>query len=197
MPQESNAGRKCSVCASPLRVGIERDAMRLNASQAAKCYGISYQSVKRHMRMHYGQGVHVPNYLPPVLSPLERSAVPGTVSIEDQKPTNIPNAYKQLDELRLKLFDIIDGPPLEGVGGEPVAEWVLVQDKQYRLGAMRELRATIAATLKLWEAQRALEERYSGARPLNASLIASFLNERYPEVLRDLVAYLKEHRIAV
>jgi hypothetical protein len=175
----------------------ERQAQLTNANQAAFKLGLSYPSLRRHMIEHFGKGVHKPVYLPPVVDPLEAARAPGAVVIEDQKPTNIPNAYKQLDELRLQLFEIINAPALEKKDGEPVAEWVLVQDKQYRLGAMRELRATIAATLKLWEAQRALEERYSGARPLQASMIASFLRERYPDVLLDLIEYLRQQRIAV
>jgi hypothetical protein len=124
-------------------------------------------------------------YLPPDVRPQ-------VVQVEDQSPITIPNAYQQLDELRRKLFEIIDAPAkTEG------DEWVMVQDKQYRLGAMRELRATIAATLKLWEAQRSLEDRYSGAKPLQASMIATFLQSNYPDVMVELVAYLKSQRVNV
>lgn len=95
------------------------------------------------------------------------------------------------------LFEIIKSPEPTGENGKPAPEWVMVTDRQYRLGAMRELRATITATLKLWEAQRAIEEKHSGQRPLQASTIAAWLQEHYPAILYELVDYLKQQRMAV
>jgi hypothetical protein len=113
----------------------------------------------------------------------------------DKEPLTIPNAYTQLEGLRGMLEAIINAPEPKGADGEPAPEWVLVSDRQYRLGAMRELRATIAATLKLWEAQRAIEERYKGTRPLHASEIVFYLRSSHPEVLAGLLKYLQRLRI--
>jgi hypothetical protein len=186
--------RACTTCVHLLRKQIEALAIRENANIAAQTYGLPVRAIRRHMELHYGKTKDLPVYLPP---PIEvRAAMPGAVVVEDQKPISIPNAYRQLDELRIRLFEIINAPEPAGNDGKDVPEWLIVQDKQYRLGAMRELRATITATLKLWEAQRALEERYSGTRPLNASTIASWLRDHYPDVLLELVEHLKSQRIA-
>jgi hypothetical protein len=191
----NGVGRKCQVCEHKLMRAIEGLAIKDSCAASARCYGVSVNSLRRHMLVH----AHAPGrsavYLPPAIEDL--ALVPGAVVVEDQEPITIPNAYRQLDELRLMQYAIIKAPPIEGKDGKDPPEWLIVQDKQYRLGAMRELRATIAATLKLWEAQRALEERYSGARPLTASTIAAFLRSKYPDVLLELVEHLKQQRIAV
>ena len=188
-------GRKCQVCEHKLCKAIEALAVRDSAAASARCYGVSVNSLRRHMLVHAGRAKIAPVYLGPDID--ARAAAAGAVVVEDQRPITIPNAYMQLDELRLMQYEIIKAPPIVGKDGKDPPEWLIVQDKQYRLGAMRELRATIAATLKLWEAQRALEERYSGARPLTASMLALWLRERYPDVLLELVEYLKAQRIAL
>ncbi len=189
----------CTICTHPLRIGIEKDTVAINAFQVSKQYGVSLQALYRHMRLHAGViAKEQPFYLPPADTPEGHKVV-----VEDQNPITIPNAYQQLEELRANLTAIINEPlvyeKVDSETGEskPVNDWIIMQDRQYRLGAMRELRATIAATLKLWEAQQALNERYSGHRPLQASIIYAFMRERHPEVLSELLDYLKQQRIAV
>jgi hypothetical protein len=110
-------------------------------------------------------------------------------------PAAIPNAYQMLEQLSSMLYQVIDAPEPKGKDGGPAAEWTLIADRQYKLGAMRELRATIAATLKLWEAQRAIEERYSGNKPLKASEIVGYLRVNYPEALLGLLEHLRSQRM--
>ena len=117
------------------------------------------------------------------------------LAMADREPLTIPNAYTQLETLRGMLEAIINAEEPVGKDGGPAPEWVLVSDRQYRLGAMRELRATIAATLKLWEAQRAIEERYKGTRPLHASEIVAYLRAMHPQALEGLLKHLQRLRI--
>jgi hypothetical protein len=165
--------RPCSICTHPKRKAIEKALEKVTYRKIAERFSVSVTALSRHVSTCIQkEKVHE----------AAQAAVASQAPVAKEDQPRVPNAYAQLLDLKKKLELI-----LEQNQQEKGQEWLTIS-------TIKEIRGVIETSLKVWEAQKRIEAQYNTEAPLSATIIYKVLREKYPKVLKEVVAAIEEAR---
>ncbi len=163
--------RPCTICNHPNRKAIEEAISKGEPlrSVAARC-NVTAMALSRHSKnctkviedKEKGEVITVPD-IPPIHSIAQGITV-----------------YEDLVTLRDKVLVTLKQAEAEGKEG-----------RYFAMEAMKQLRAIAVDMVKVFEAQKRIEFEYHADDQWDTSKAYRFLSSRYPDVLGEMVEYLR------
>jgi len=181
----------CQVCSHPEIESINQAIQQGTESTRliAKKYGLSQSTVARHKINHVE---------PAIIDNMAQEAkqIDAVVKVEVPPSSGYQPLPGQIDAYRDMLF--LRDKAVELMARlenrtDPEGEPMQVPTMEMAI-AMRELRETTKTMVMVYEAQRRIESEYSPPETIQTTITYRFLRDKYPAVLKELVAHIKEAR---